>query len=57
LISSAGIKVAQGFDVFLGNDQLFTDLYVIKIANYVVLEGERMMRLLGEAGFASTGDA
>ena len=36
-----------GFDAFLGNGQLFTDLDVISIANHVVLERRHMMRLLG----------
>ena len=47
LITSAAIKIAQGSDAFLGNDQLFTDLYVIEIANHEVLDAKRMMRLLG----------
>jgi hypothetical protein len=57
LITSAAIKIAQGFDAFSGNDQLFTDLYVIEIANHVVLDGKSMIGLLGWASFASTGDA
>ena len=35
-----------GFDAFLGNDQLFTDLYVIEIANHEVLVAKCMMSLL-----------
>ena len=57
LISSAVTKLAQGFDAYLGNEQLLIDLYVIKNVNYAVLEGERMIRLLGRANFASIGDA
>ncbi|MEJ6584886.1 MAG: hypothetical protein QNL52_03330 [Synechococcus sp. ChBW.bin.23] len=57
MITSAAIKIAQGFDAFSGNDQLFTDLYVIEIANHVVLDGKSMIGLLGWASFASTGDA